>query len=129
MTPAALANSLPPLQAANDATTYYNAGWFVLFIGSKEFLVEAPLGKFPPKVRIDVQSSLAADGPLAVPTQLSVIRAQPGGRPYFVQPQITIPSGQNFSVTVNFPGLVPLPSGFNARVGCELYGFLYRNSQ
>lgn len=127
--PASAAAADAVLDPVNDVATLYAAGWLTLFIGSKEFLTEAPLGAFPPKVRLDLQTDVQPAGTQTTAGVYASKKLTPGGRPYFVQPQITLPSGQNFSVTANFPGVVAMPSGFNGRIGVVLDGFLYRNSQ
>jgi hypothetical protein len=114
---------------ANDITTFYRSGWLVLFIGSKEFLVEAPFGAFPPKTRTNTEGATAYGGTITAAQQVSFRNASRNGRPYFVQPEITLPSGQNFVVQLNWPGVVALPSGFNARIGVVMDGFTFRNSQ
>jgi hypothetical protein len=113
--------------ASNDSGVFYNSGSLSFFIGSKEYLREAPLAAFPPKAKLGLQAAIGFNGATTGATLFDWPMAN--GRPYFVQPQITIPSNQNFYVLLEWPGAVTTPSGFNARVMVVLDGYLYRNSQ
>lgn len=114
-------------QFANDVYTFSKSGYLDLFILSKSYLTEAPLGRFPPKTRLDIDSAVA-NGASATKEMVSNY-AVAGGRPYFIEPNITLVSNQNFNVTLNWPTLVPLPSSTDARVMVVLDGLLYRWSQ
>lgn len=113
--------------ASNDSSIFYNSGSLSFFIGSKEYLREAPLASFPPKAKLGLQNAIGFNGATTGATFFDWPMAV--GRAYFVQPQITIPSNQNFVVNLEWPGVVATPSGFNARVMVILDGFLFRNSQ
>lgn len=118
---------------ANDVYTVSKSGSLDFFIGSKSYLEEAPLGRFPPKTRLAVESShaivqlqaSAADAELQVSTDY----AAGIGRPYFLDPPVLLVPNQNFNVTLNWPAVVALPSGADARIGVVLDGILYRQSQ
>lgn len=122
----AAANAL--LAQQEDFRTFVQAGWLVLRIGNKDYLIEAPLNRFPPKTYYNATVAFAADG-LAVGGVYRKLIDQLTGRPYFVDPPISLMSNQNFSVTLNFPAPIPLPSGFNGKVNCVLDGFTFRASQ
>lgn len=124
----AAATALVPvsLGALNDKNTLRQVGELRFFIGSKAYLDEAPLGRFPPKTRFDVESSVATT---AAATVVAVGQGNWEGRPYYLNPPVFLAPTQNFNVTLNFPLAVATPSGFNARVGVILDGFLYRQSQ
>lgn len=117
----------------NDMWTILKAGYLKLFIGSKDYLVEAPLMRFPPKTRIHpefgfgVQIGQASAADLV--GQISGDYATAGGRPYWINPWILLTPTQNFNVTLNFPTTTATPSGQNARIGVILDGILYRLSQ
>jgi hypothetical protein len=120
------------LEKGNDADTFYKSGWLELNIGSKNYLTEAPIGAFPPKVQTVAMAALAeATGTtaLAFGNALTVVKVNKAGRPYFVDPAISLMSNQNFVVSLNWPGVVAMPSGFNARIGVILDGFTYRAAQ
>jgi hypothetical protein len=127
--PASLVAANAFLNAAEDFRQFAQSGWLVLRIGNKDYLTEAPLNRFPSKTRYDEFAAFAADGPIATP---AVYRSQVqdiGGRPYFIDPPISLMSNQNFSVTLNFPAPLPTVSGFNGKVSCVLDGFTFRASQ
>lgn len=98
------------------------------FIGSKTYVEEAPLIRFPPKTRLYGESAIAADNAAAA-TSLVYDYASACGRPYFVDPEVLLIPNQNFKVTISFPSAVALPSTEDARIGVVLDGILYRQSQ
>ena len=118
---------------ANDVYALQQSGWLDFFIGSKSYLTEAPIGRFPPKTCLKtefgfgVQIGQAAAADLV--GQISGDYAVFSGRPYHISPWILLTPTQNFNVTLNFPTAVALPSGQDARVGVVLDGILYRLSQ
>ena len=112
-----------------DQMAIFKSGYLEMFIGSKTYLTEAPLGVFPPSVGL---SGFAArsDTTTAGATQA----AQDGyavwaGEPYKMNPPILLEPTQNFNVTLNWPTAVATPSGVDGRIGVRLRGLLYRNSQ
>lgn len=113
--------------AVNDVETFYRSGWLELEIGNKLYLIEAPLGKFPPHWQTVIDSSATSNSATTGITQYR--RAQGAGRPYFVDPALSLMSNQNFVVRLNWPAAVAMPSGFNARIGVHLDGFTYRAAQ
>jgi len=117
------------LAQANDVNQFYQSGSLKLFIGSKTYLEEAPLMRFPPKCHLQIDGAIGLAGTNAQPATLASISAKSVGRYYAVDPNIPLVSTQNFFVQMNWPGILALPSGFNGRVGVILDGFLYRNSQ
>jgi hypothetical protein len=113
--------------AINDVNAIRQTGYLNLFIGSKSYLTEAPIGRFPPKAGLQLSAAVASNS--ATVGELMAASARFGGRPYAVQPPIRLIATQNFSVTLNWPAAVATPSGFNGRIGVILDGYLYRNSQ
>ena len=111
----------------SDVNIIRQAGWLEFYIGSKTYLYEAPLGVFPPKVRLEIDAAVASNS--ATTAEVSITAAKWGGRPYYMDPPITLESMQNFAVYLKFPAVVATPSGFNARVGVVFDGVLFRNSQ
>ncbi len=110
-----------------DVNSLRVSGELQLFIGSKPYLDEAPLGRFPPKTHGELKAAVASNS--ATTGEVIVAQHYWGGRPYYVEPAIFLESTQNFRVTLNFPVAVATPSGFNGRIGVILDGYLYRNSQ
>ena len=118
---------------ANDIYTFQKSGFLDLFIGSKSYLADAPLGKFPPKTKLEIEFAATLQFKQAAAAneagQITMDYASMCGRPYFIDPNITLIPTQNFNVTLNWPTAVALPSGTNARVQVALDGLLYRLSQ
>jgi hypothetical protein len=111
----------------NDFNTWSTTGFLTLLIGSKLYLTEAPLNRFPTKTALVVDAALATNS--ATTAQLSVLSPKIQGRPYYVDPPIAIMATQNFTLSLNYPAAVALPSGFNGRIGVIFDGYLFRNSQ
>ncbi len=117
----------------NDVYTVMKSGSLDFFIGSKSYLQEAPIGRFPSTTGLRVEAAhaivelqaSAADAELQVSTDYAVF----SGKPYFLAPPIFIPSNQNFNVTLRWPSVVALPSTTAARIGIVMNGILYRLSQ
>jgi len=111
----------------NDVASFYQSGSLKLFIGSKTYLEEAPLMRFPPKTQFTLDSAIASNS--ATTGEAAAFSSKISGRPYMVEPPIYLENNQNFVVQLNWPAVVATPSGFNGRVGVILDGYLYRNSQ
>lgn len=112
---------------ADDMLAFANGGFLDFFIGSKSYLTEAPLGRFPASCGLRVDQSLA--GTFAAPNMVKSQYAQMTGLIYRVEPNITLEATQNFNVSLNWPTAVAMPSGIAARVGVVTRGVLFRNSQ
>jgi hypothetical protein len=115
------------LAAPNDVDAIRQSGWLEFLVLSKTYLREAPIGRFPPKTQLDLDSAMATNS--ATTASIFALSAKFYGRPYYIQPWVTIPSTTNFNVALNWPGAVATPSGFNGRIGCVLDGILFRNTQ
>jgi hypothetical protein len=108
----------------NDVTRMANRGYLTITIGSKDYLTDGPLGKFPPNFGVGGVSSLA--GTYAAGTQVLNDYARSVGRYYEITP-LYIPTSQNFNVSLNWPTAVTV--AVTGRIGVILDGFYYRNSQ
>jgi len=104
----------------NDVYNISRIGHLSFFIGSKVYLNEAPVGRFP------VQNRLAGTGDNGGGAFSNDYAVQ-AGRVYEITP-IRLMSNQNFNVTLNFPGTSPTIAA-NMRIGVILGGFQYRLSQ
>lgn len=112
----------------NDVYTFYKkGGWLELFIGSKAYLDEAPLQKFPPRCGLSGFAAASDNTTTGAAMQTLVDYASAGGPIYELDPPILLVPTQNFIVTLNWPALVPLVAA--GTVVCQLGGVLYRNSQ
>ncbi len=126
------ASALVASNFANDMYALLKAGWLNFFIGSKSYLTEAPIGRFPPKagkLEAGFAAGSSAYASAAATPSVQMDYAAWVGRPYFVNPQIMLAPTQNFNVTLNFPAAVQTPSGQNGRIGVVLDGLQYRLSQ
>ena len=110
--------------AMNDVVRMANRGYLVLTIGSKDYLTDGPLGKFPPNFGIGGLSSIA--GTYAAGTQVLNGYSRAVGRYYEITP-LFIPTSQNFSVALRWPSVVTVAT--QGRIGVILDGYYYRNSQ
>lgn len=110
-----------------DVNTVRQSGWLELYIGSKTYLYEAPLGTFPPKVRLEMDAAIASNS--ATTAEVAAVAAKWGGRPYYMDPPLTLETLQNFAIYLKWPGAVATPSTFNARIGVVFDGVLFRLSQ
>lgn len=117
----------------NDVQAVQESGFLDFFIGSKTYLREAPIGRFPPKTCLKPEFAAAIqynEGTASDSTRaLSMDYATFGGRPYFVDPWVLITPTQNFNVRLQWASAVSLPSGTDGRIGIVLDGILYRLSQ
>jgi len=111
----------------SDVNAFYQSGSLRLFIGSKDYLSESPLMRFPPMCRLDVDAAIASNS--ATTAEVGIATARAVGRPFQVQPPIKLTATQNFKVILEWPGVLAMPSTFNGRVGVILDGLTYRNSQ
>lgn len=116
----------------NDEYIFRKSGNLVFTIGSKAYLTEAPMGRFPPKTNFGVNAGAAGWSAATAPvesTGVTVSFPQSTGRPYMLHPaSLLLNSNQNFSVQLNWPeGLQAVT--YPAKVGVVMDGFLYRRSQ
>lgn len=121
----AIANDLRNL--VNDAYIFARAGTLTFFVGSKNYLQEAPLGKFPAKIHFDVNA--AVEGGTGDVTGQAIAFAKVTGRPYHIAPySVLLISSQQFGVNLTWPeGAQTITNP--AKVVCVLDGVLYRRSQ
>lgn len=115
------------LGAINDSNFVLQGGWLNFFVGSKTYLNEASLVRFPPKARFELDAAVATNS--ATTGAIGAASVKAGGRPYYLDPPVLLVPNQNFVVTVNFPVAQATPSTFNGRMGVIIDGFLYRNAQ
>jgi len=102
-----------------DVFDVSNSGNLELFIGSKSYLNDAPLGVFPQQWGVGGAAQSGAT--------VAADYARPVGKYYQITP-VKIPANQNFNVTLNWPeGIVPVTTA--GTIGVRLDGFLYRLSQ
>lgn len=137
ITPAPSASTVDAAVAApalatqvNDSYLVSRTGNLTFTIGSKPYLQEAPLGRFPPKTDFELDAAVALATTVAadsIESRVAIGRWK--GRPYILSPaDLRLISTQNFNVTLNWPEGVQAITN-NARIGVVLDGILYRRSQ
>jgi len=114
---------------SNDMYTVSKSGSLDFFIGSKSYLQEAPIGRFPPKTKMQTEYATHFAQAVAADQQIQMDYAAWVGRPYYLDPPVLLVPNQNWNVTLSWPTAVALPSGADARIGVVLDGILYRQSQ
>lgn len=118
-------------QLINDAFVFERAGNLTFTIGSKDYIQDAPIMKFPPQNNFQVSGALADATTAAATSQSRIAYATSVGKAYTLSPNnlLLIPT-QNFILNLNWPeGLQALPSGNPAVVRTTLNGLLYRAAQ
>lgn len=116
-------------QIINDSYIVGRAGNLTLTIGSKPYLQEAPLGRFPQKAAFTVDGALADVTSAGASLQSRLAFGQWRGRPYLLDPApLLLPENQNFSVSLAWPEGVQAITN-PGRIGVILDGILYRRSQ
>ena len=113
----------------NDSYIFRRSGNLILTIGSKPYLQEAPLMRFPPKTHFEVSAALADVSTAGASFQSRIAAGMVLGRPYLLSPvDLLLPQNQNFGITLNWPEGVQAITN-PARCGVILDGILYRRSQ
>lgn len=110
----------------SDVRTFTENGHLIFRIQSKDYLRQAPLGKFPPVERLTVSSSLGGDNPAGDTKLTSIEYAAPCGREFSIN-GVLLESNQNFSIELR--DLPALPSAQDGKIVCTLNGFIARNAQ
>jgi hypothetical protein len=110
----------------SDVVAVANSGYLQMVIGSKPYLTDAPIGKFPPNFGIDLFSAMASDGSGTATGVADVNYARAKGRYAEITP-FFIPQTQNFQVGLYWPTAVAVTVA--GRIGVILDGFYYRQSQ
>jgi len=111
--------------AANDVNNFYQSGMLELNILSKNYLRETPLLAFPPKANFNLDAALSSNS--ATTGEVALLQARAAGRPYYIDPSISLQPAVNFEVVIKWPAAVAL--SFNSRVGVILDGYFMRASQ
>ena len=105
-----------------DAVNFYKNGVVKLKIGSKNYLTQAPFGKFPPVERMAVVSDNTGGEVAANVTELKYAMA--AGREFSIT-DLLLENGQNFGVELS--GIASLT--FASKIMVTLNGYLGRNAQ
>jgi hypothetical protein len=121
-------------QAANvtTVTTNWNnleaalesLSWLDFTIGSKSYVQDGPLSKFPPQFGL---GGVGATSIFAAAAQTAVIDYAKGAGRYYAISPVRIPANQNFSVTLNWTAVQAIAA--DSLCSVILDGYLYRLSQ
>jgi hypothetical protein len=110
----------------NDIWTIGKAGYVRVFIGSRDYTIEAPIARFPQPMALQGFAAASDGGANAVTTQqLRIANATWIGKPYNMKPYVLLESTMNFNVSWHFPATTAVSA--DARIGTILGGFLYRS--
>lgn len=124
--PVGITESVIPTSAAQDQQAIANSGVLELTVLQKIYLQEPLMRSFPPKANLELDAALAT---ATVSADLVAANNRSVGRPYYIDPMITLDPATNFGIKLSWPGLLPLPSTFNGRIGVILDGYTMRASQ
>ncbi len=113
----------------NDQNIILNSGAVSFSIGQKDYFNLSPLDQFPAAAYKRLDASLSIAGTNAQPAAYGAEFMYIGGEPRFFEPGFGIPTGMNFAVKVRWAALQATGSGFNARIQCQLKGWLFRAAQ
>lgn len=111
----------------NDSNIFYQGGTLELNVLSKNYFRLTPLVNFVPQRSFDLSGFIASNSATTSAIGAGVLR--PGGLPLELDPPIALMPACNFDITLLWPAVSALPSGFNARVGVVLNGYAYRAGQ
>jgi len=111
----------------NDVNTVMQSGMLTLQVLQKNYLQETPLFRFPGKTGLEVNGALTTNSATVGLTALA--QAKSVGRPYYIDPVVTLQPAVNFGIVIQWPAAVATPSGFNGRIGVVLDGYTMRASQ
>jgi len=123
---AGLATGIVPENINDVNDILFADSWLELFIGSKPYLDDAPIGKFAMQFGIVGTEALSDSSTAGAVNKTIVDYARHGGRYYAITP-VKLTTNQNFAVTINFP--TAIAASVAGVIGVILDGFLYRLSQ
>lgn len=117
-------------QIVNDAYIFRRAGNLKFRVLAKDFLNVSPLQTFPSTRQFHIEAALADASTAGANFQSRIAFADAVGRPFAIDPHITLESNTNFNVTANWlNGLQALPSTNDAVMQVNLEGVQARRVQ
>lgn len=111
----------------NDVNSFYQSGLVEFNVLSKNYLRETPCLSFAPKAQFNLDAGMANTS--ATTGEIAAVTMRASGRPYYLEPTVSLQSAVNFEILIKYPAPVATPSGFNGRVGIYLDGYQMRASQ
>jgi len=112
---------------SHDVNAILTTGSIQFSAGQKPYYQAAPLHRAPPKRRIQLDTGLASSSATAGETVKEKTYAT--GDTLLLDPGVGIMTAMNFNVSMQWPVAIATPSGFNARIGVVLSGWLFRGVQ
>lgn len=112
----------------NDCYNVLKSGSLTFNIQQRIYAQDAPLMKFPSQTRLTGVAAISDATTAAAAQNAQIDYATAAGAGYSIIP-VYIESTQFFSVTLNFPALVPTVSTAAGRIGVRLLGNLIRDAQ
>ena len=112
----------------NDVWAASKSGWVRFRIQNRDYILDGPLGNFPPVTRLAGLAAITTNLTAGASTLAQIDYASFAGMPYNITP-VFIESNQAFTVQVFWPALVALPSAVAGRLFCRLRGRLIRDAQ
>lgn len=123
----AVANAAGIQAGSHDINAILTTGGFQFSVGQKPYYQCAPLHRAPPTVRIQLDTAVAnTSGTVG---EVVKERAYATGDTLKLDPGVGIPTAMNFAAQMTWPVAIATPSGFNARIGVVLSGWLFRAVQ
>ncbi|MHB8674553.1 MAG: hypothetical protein ACYDAK_12875 [Candidatus Limnocylindrales bacterium] len=123
----AAANAAAASAPLNDWVVIARSGTLVFNIMQKTYYQDGPLYRFPQRAAARIDSSIATSS--ATAGELGVAMPFSTGLPVEFVPGWGIKTTTNFGVTLSWPAVRATASGFNARIGVFLNGWLFRAAQ
>jgi hypothetical protein len=111
-----------------DVYALMKSGWVRFRIQNRDYIIDGPLINFPSVTRLAGVASLTSTLTAGASTASNVDYATSAGSPYQLVP-VYIEQTQGFSVVLNWPALVALPSTVAGRLFVRLRGRLIRDAQ
>lgn len=113
----------------NDEYIWRRSGNLNLLIGSKNYVQDAPMWRFPSRGNFEISAALTDVTTAAAASQTRTGHGFVKGPPFILSPgDLLLESNQNFSLTLTWPeGLQAITNP--ARIYAYLNGVLYRRSQ
>lgn len=113
----------------NDEYIFRRSGNLNLLIGSKNYVQDGPMWRFPSRGNFEISAALADTTTAAAASQSRISHGFVKGPPFILSPgDLLLESNANFNLTLNWPeGLQAITNP--ARIYCYLNGVLYRRAQ
>lgn len=131
------ANAVPTFFAAaeaaaisaplNDWVVIARSGTLAFSIMQKNYYQDGPLYRFPQRAAARIDAGVANTS--ATTSELGIAMPYSFGKPVRFIPGWGIKTTTNFGVTLSWPAVRATASGFNARIGVFLNGWLFRAAQ